>query len=45
MFVVVTLKLQELPVKETPFIQLIVLPELSTIAHELYVQTPIGQVK
>ena len=45
MVVVETLKLQELPEKNIPVIQFIVLPELSTISHEIYVQTPVGQVK
>ena len=45
MFVVVTLKLQELPEREAAEIQLIVLSKLSTIAHESSVHTPVGQVK
>ena len=45
MFVVVTLKLQELPEREAAEIQLIVLSELSAIAHESYLHTPVGQAK
>ncbi len=45
MFVVVTLNVQEFPEREAPVIQLIVLSKASTISHEMYEQTPEGQVK
>ncbi len=35
MFVVATLNVQEFPERETPVIQLIEFPKLSTISHEI----------
>ena len=45
MFVVVTLNVQELPKREAPVIQLIVLSDPSTISQDVQVQTPTGSSK